>query len=58
MSEDGVGDVQRLVLHQHDVKGVDIRILSLLHLRNKTQTVRTHVLKLKCVDIKNPRMSL
>ncbi len=45
VSEDGVRDVHRLVLHQYDVKGVDVRLFSLFHLRHRgTQTVRTQFL--------------
>lgn len=39
VSEDGVRDVQRLVLHQHDVEGVDVRLFPLLHLRDTKAAV-------------------
>lgn len=57
VSEDGVGNVHRLVLHQYDVKGVGVRFFSRFHLRDTAQTVGTHFLK-TCVNIRSPRFKL
>lgn len=40
-SEDGVGNVHRLILHKHDVEGIDVRVFSLFHLRDTEQSVRS-----------------
>lgn len=41
VSEDGVGNVHRLILHKHDVEGIDVRVFSLFHLRDTERTVRS-----------------
>lgn len=58
VSEDGVGNVHRLVLHQYDVKGVGVRFFSRFHLRDTAQTVGTHFLETCGVDIRSARFKL
>lgn len=52
VSEDGVRDVQSLVLHQHDVEGSDVRLFSLVHLRDTDTSVSSCERPLHCVCVR------